>query len=177
MTRLLLLSVAGACAAGIGLGGAQALRTRAALLLALRTALSQMTDAMLLASMPLPALLCGLGTGGHGARADVGRVMARAGELLEASPDLRFHAAFLAAAGEQRAGPLRALRAGDLEALSPWLELIGEGGMDQQRRALEGAAATAERLEREASARLPEQTRLCRTLGLAAGAALVLLLW
>ena len=58
MTRLLLLSVAGACAAGIGLGGAQALRMRAALLLALRTALSQMTDAMLLASMPLPALLC-----------------------------------------------------------------------------------------------------------------------
>lgn len=177
MTRLLLLSVAGACAAGIGLGGAQALRTRAALLLALRTALSQMTDAMLLASMPLPALLCGLGTGGHGARADVGRVMARAGEMLEASPDLRFHAAFLAAADEQRAGSLRALRAGDLEALSPWLELIGEGGMDQQRRALEGAAAAAERLEREASTRLPEQTRLCRTLGLAAGAALVLLLW
>ena len=49
--------------------------------------------------------------------------------------------------------------------------------MDQQRRALEGAAAAAERLEREASTRLPEQTRLCRTLGLAAGAALVLLLW
>ena len=177
MIRILLLSLAGACAAGIGLGQAQALRTRAALLLALRAVLSQMTDAMLLASMPLPALLRGRGDGGHGARRAVGMAMVRAGEIMETSPDLRFQAAFLAAVGEQRAGPLRALRAGDLEALSPWLALIGEGGRDQQRRALEGAAAVAERLEREANAQLPAQVRLCRTLGLAAGAALVLLLW
>lgn len=169
--RLAALAAVGACAAAAGMGAAQAARARADLLRDLRAALLEMMDGMLLGALPLPALLR------QAARGRAGALFGRAGRIMEEAPELGFQAALTRAEGEMRRGALRVLRAEDLAALNPWLSMIGEGGMDQQRRALEGAASALERLELEARGRLRDEMRLYRTLGLTGGAALILLLW
>lgn len=171
MMRLAALAAVGACAAAAGVGAAQAARTRADLLRDLRAALLQMMDGMLLGALPLPALLR------RAARGRAGALFDMAGRIMEEAPELGFQAALTRAERELRRGTLRVLRAEDLAALNPWLSMIGEGGMEQQRRALEGAVRVLERLEQEARGRLKDEMRLYRTLGLTGGAALILLLW
>ena len=169
------LLVAGACIAAAGAGAAEAAKARVRLLGALRAAFASLMDGMLIGALPLPALLAQSGTGEKGAVHAAQTLLYETGKNMAERPETAFRTAFYATADRLSKGPLRALRQTDLQALAPWLGMIGEGGMDQQRRALEGAAAALNRLEQEAEKRLSDDVRLCRTLGLTAGAAVVLL--
>lgn len=174
--HLIALLIAGCCVAAAGAGAAEAAKARVRLLGALRAAFASLMDGVLIGALPLPALLANAGAGGKGAAYAAKALLGETGKAMARSPDTAFRTAFFSTAERLSKGLLRPLHKADLQALSPWLEMIGEGGMEQQRRALEGASRALERLEQEALKRLADDVRLCRTLGLTGGAALVLLL-
>ena len=79
------------------------------------------------------------------------------------------------AAAVKRGGALDSLEPADLGILDSLFSALGATGREDQRRLLEGSATALQQQAEAAQARLGEKGRLYTTLGLLAGAALVML--